>query len=118
MLRLELQRGVSLDSERRICDPSKTGRRDINDTGVIVGTYVLAGIGFHGGRYTELPPLTGPWSWATAINNAGVVAGARTIRDDTAPFNAYVWSTSDGFVDLGTMSGPFSFANDINDPCP
>lgn len=91
---------------------------DVNDAGAICGTYI--GVGFRGfvyqnDQYTELPPLQGPYSWAVAINNAGLAVGARTIRSDTAPFNALVWSADNSVTDLGVMSGPYSSAVAINE---
>lgn len=92
---------------------------DINEAGEIAGTYVDE-TGFKGfvyqsksDQYTELPPLQGPYSWASAIDNAGRVVGARTIRFDTAPYNGFIWSSASGFADLGVMEGPYSFAVDI-----
>ncbi len=91
---------------------------DINDAGVIVGTYIgpygERGFVYQNGQYTELPPLQGPYSWASALNNSGTVVGARDIRETTAPYNAFVWSAAEGFTDLGIMIGPDSFAEDIN----
>jgi uncharacterized membrane protein len=91
---------------------------DISDNGTIVGTYGgvcynFRGFVYQNAQYTELPPLRGPYSWANAIDNAGTVVGRRTIRDTTAPYNAFIWSAEDGFTDLGVMSGPDSSAVDI-----
>lgn len=99
---------------------SSSQANDINDEGVVVGTYVRTGVGFRGfvyqnEQYTELPPLQGPYSWAYAINNAGIVAGARTVREKAAPFNAYLWHRENGFTDLGVMTGPYSSASGINE---
>ena len=103
--------------------PAGTGRsqaNDITDGGLIVGTYEVINVGFHGyvyedGQYTELPPLPGgAWSQALAVNNAGTVAGYRSIGNGVNPFNAFIWSHSEGFTDLGVMKGPPSSATSIN----
>jgi probable HAF family extracellular repeat protein len=100
-----------------------SGASDINDDGVIVGTYLRDGAGFRGfvyenARYTELPPLPGgAWSQAVAVNNAKEVTGYRSIGSKTDPilYNAYVWSPSAGVVDLGLMSGGISAGTDMSE---
>ena len=96
---------------------------DISESGVIVGTYLVSGVGFRGfvyenGEYTELPPLPGgAWSGANAISDAGEVVGFRSIGskgDPVNPFSAFIWSASEGFVDLGVVEGPNSAAVDIS----
>ena len=96
---------------------------DISESGVIVGTYDSAERGFRGfiyenGQYTELAPLPGgAWSGTCAIAEDGTVVGFRSIGskgDPVNPFNAFIWSESDGFDDLGVMSGPNSAATAIN----
>ena len=102
---------------------SSMGAYDISESGVIVGTYDSAERGFRGfvyekGQYTELPPLPGgAWSEAFAINDAREVVGYRSIGPDgtVTPFNAFIWSAAEGFLDLGVMSGAHSTAMDIND---
>jgi probable HAF family extracellular repeat protein len=92
---------------------------DINDEGIITGTYIVENVGFRGfvyenGQYTELPPLPGGvYSWAVAINEAGQVIGARAMEGPA--YSAFVWTASGGFVDLGVMHGGYSFANAISD---
>ena len=94
---------------------------DISDDGVVVGTYLVANVGYRGfvyedGKFTELSPLPGAaWSGASAINNAGQVVGFRSIGEGVNPQNAFVWSAKDGFTDLGVMSGGISDATDNND---
>lgn len=95
---------------------------DISDNGIIVGTMTVDGLGFRGfvyqdGEVTMLPTVTGQgWSWANAITSDGrYVVGGRSLTDEVSPYNAYIWSAEDGFVDLGVMNGPNSFANDISD---
>ena len=100
---------------------SSASATDISDDGVIVGTYIVTNVGFHGfvykdGKFTELPPLPGgAWSGASAISNAGRVAGFRSIGEGVNPFNAFIWSAQRGFIDLGVMNGPNSTAMDVNE---
>ncbi len=97
---------------------------DINDAGVICGTMVVDGVGDRGfildnGVWTELPPVVpeSGWSFANAISNSGVVVGRRQIGPyyAGAPYNAYIWSPSTGFLDLGVMSGGYSSAAGITE---
>ena len=64
------------------------------------------------GRITNLGTLGGTESFATALNDAGVVVGrSRTAARDFHPF---VWR--DGvMIDLGTLGGSHGKAEDIND---
>ena len=95
---------------------------DLNDAGVIVGTYTRTGVGFRafvyqGGVFTELPPdPPGLWSGASAVNNSGQVVGHRSTGegDPVFPHEAFIWSEADGFLDLGVMNGPASSASDVN----
>jgi len=94
---------------------------DINDVGQIVGTMTVAGVGYRGflydnGEFTTLPPVIpdAGWSSASAINNDGVVVGYRSVSEDVNPYNAYIWSSDDGFTDLGLMN-PYSRAVDISE---
>ena len=81
---------------------------DINDRGVICGTLRVSGVGNRGfvyddGEWTILPPVVdvpGARSSAAAINNAGVVAGQRSLTKEPNPQNAYIWSKAEGFRDL------------------
>ena len=94
---------------------------DLNDSGLIVGTAETAIAGQRGvvynsktGEWTELPPPnpTGQgWSAAHSVNNAGQVTGFRSLNDGGDPVNpwqAFIWSPTTGFTDLGVMSGPSS----------
>jgi len=97
---------------------------DINDNQTIVGTWTREDVGTRGfvydpktEEYTELPPVLpdGPSSSANAINNSGVVVGSRTTGESISPWNAFVWSTKDGFTDLGLINGLSTAAHDINE---
>ena len=97
---------------------------DVNDAGMIVGTYSGPAVFFRGfvyedGEYTELLPLPGgAWSMVGAVNNAGQVTGYRSIgskSDPVFPYNAFIWTRDDGFIDLGVMDGPVSSGSDISD---
>ncbi|MCH8343893.1 MAG: hypothetical protein IH983_07885 [Planctomycetes bacterium] len=95
---------------------------DINEEGIICGTMYVTGVGYRGfvyedGEWTELPPVvdvTGAWSSAAAINNDGIVVGQRSITENLTPHNAYIWTATEGFTDLGIMNGPYSSATDIS----
>lgn len=97
---------------------------DINDDRVICGAMTVSGVGSRGfvyeaGLWTELPPAipgNGASSSAAAISNAGLVVGQRSIGDGPNPRNAFIWSASIGFVDLGLMGGYASFGSDVLDP--
>jgi hypothetical protein len=78
---------------------------DINDHGVIVGEMPMnvpgerRGFVYENGVYTILEPAPGGlWCWASAINNAGQVVGARSVGnpdtpgDDTHPYQSFVWA--------------------------
>ena len=95
---------------------------DINDQGVVCGEMIVSGVGKRGfvyedGLWTQLPPVVpdGGSSWASAITIPGVVVGGRSIRAGLTPYNAYLWSSIDGFTDLGVMNGPYSSATGISD---
>ncbi len=89
---------------------------DINDDGVIVGSYststsMVIGFVYQEGNFTEIPPQPGGlWSWCSAINNQGTVVGGRSIGPGINPYNAYVFSAQEGITDLGVMTGPYSSA--------
>lgn len=95
---------------------------DINDLGVICGTMIDAQLGYRGfvyedGQWTILPPVVedSGWSSAAAISNAGVVVGQRSITGDVSPQNAFTWSRTGGFQDLGIPFGLNSGAKNLND---
>lgn len=95
---------------------------DINNNGIICGTLRVSGVGNRGfvydnGEWTILPPVVdvpGARSSANAINNAGIVAGQRSLTKGPTPENAYIWSADRGFTDLGVLKGPNSGAFDIS----
>ena len=82
--------------------------RDINNNGIICGSMYVWEYGYRGfvyenGEWTILPPVVdvpGAWSSAAAIDNAGVVAGQRSLTEELNPQNAYIWSATEGFRDL------------------
>ncbi len=94
---------------------------DINDEGVIVLTLMVSGLGnrafvYKDGEYTMLPPAQGEGkSGTSAINNKGEVVGTRSIADGSQPENAFFWSESIGFIDLGVMDDVKSLGWDLND---
>ena len=96
---------------------------DINDEGIICGTVFVSGLDNRGfvyenGEWTILPPVVdvpGARSSAAAINNAGVVAGQRSLTEEPNPQNAYIWSAEKGFTDLGVMKGGVSRATGITE---
>jgi uncharacterized membrane protein len=59
--------------------------------------------------------------WANAINNDGVVVGARSLGETEQPYNAFIWTPSKDdpthgtYTDLGVMNGPNSTARGMSD---
>jgi len=103
-------------------DSYEASAEDINEAGKIVGTATIAGVGSCGflyddGEFTMLPPVIpdAGWSTALAINNHSQVVGYRSIGDEVNPWNAYIWSAEEYFLDLGLMDRPFTYATDISD---
>jgi len=95
---------------------------DINDNGTIVGTVSLKDVGFRGfvfdpetEEYVVLSPVVpnSGWSFAVAINDAGVVAGERSIGPSITPRTAFIWTADDGFTDFGLTPGKSTNASDI-----
>jgi probable HAF family extracellular repeat protein len=93
---------------------------DINDLGVAVGGSHIAGNSairafvWRDGKMSELPVSSGNGSSAaSAINNRGQIVGSASSVYG-GPYHAFVYT--DGVtVDIGTMGGPVSTANGIND---
>ena len=71
------------------------------------------------GVITDLGTLGGSESVAIGINNVGQVVGRSQIptrRRVTSPYRAFLWTSSEGMKDLGTLPGrDYGWANDIND---
>ncbi len=68
--------------------------------------YLIFDPGILGANYDQ--------SWGTGINNAGSIVGySYDFRQDYS--HAFVWTASGGLVFLGTLGGPESEAEDIND---
>jgi probable HAF family extracellular repeat protein len=93
----------------------------INEKREIVGTISVPPGGWQGfflgaGGLVLLPPAgTGGECRAFSINEHSGVAGARAIGDGPLPENAYTWSASTGFEDLGLLTGPGTRAEHIAD---
>ena len=91
---------------------------DINDQGLICGTMILDEIGKRGfvydhGAWTVLPPVVdvpGAWSSAAAISNDNIVVGQRSVRVDTSPQIAFMWSAAEGFSELDGIDTDHSSA--------
>jgi probable HAF family extracellular repeat protein len=92
---------------------------DINDHGEVVGTVDIQGLDGYFRSAQDLivlpPPGSRGWNQASAVNNHSVVVGERSIGDNLAPLNGYMWSQETGFTDLGLLGGPNTGATDIND---
>ena len=97
---------------------------DINDSGVIVGVATMAG-GRRAIRWTPagagyavevLPLLPGELaSYATGINNLGQIVGARAGILGTPYGFGWLYSDTEGLVDLNARYGWFATPADIND---
>jgi probable HAF family extracellular repeat protein len=90
-------------------DAVSSTAQGINDVGQIVGTVridnaVHAFVWTLEGGMTDIGALTGSaWSYATAINSAGQVAGG--IMDASGHIRAFRWSQSEGIVELPMPAG-------------
>jgi len=95
---------------------------DINNAGVIAGVALpevgesYRGFVYYKGRVQIIPTLGGDWSWATAINAQGVVAGYAAYEGGPAlneHHRAFLFHNG-SMQDLGTFGGINSEAYDIN----
>lgn len=93
---------------------------DVNESGEVTGTSATAAGEQHafiysGGVMTDLGTLGGTSSNAVAINDDGTVVGTSSLPGD-AEQHAFVWTTADGMIDLGTLgTGLSSTAQGISD---
>jgi probable HAF family extracellular repeat protein len=100
-----------------------SGATGINASGQVVGySYLASGSAYHGflyggGHMTDLGTLGGTSSWASAINDAGQIAGFADTYGGAPNVNggkhAFL-STGAKMTDLGTLGGPNSYALGIN----
>jgi len=83
----------------------------LNNTGMVVGTWVTASnqvrpwVWTQGGGFVDL----GFDGVAVAVNDSGLVIGQGSLNP-----HAWVWTTQGGYVDLGTLGGTFSAAQFVN----
>lgn len=105
-------------------DEFQAGRANgLNDLGQVAGEYATLGGGGHAwvdanGSVRMLGTLSGmpTWSVAAAINKRGQVVGGSTYAGAQDRWTGHAFLYQDGtMVDLGTLGGWDSFANDIND---
>ena len=97
---------------------------DINDAGVICGTWVNSNVpGADRGfvywpdtkTYSELDTLSGDGSSkAHAISNNNIVVGERATTDKPVPTVAFVWTREGGFIDI-TPTNEWAIASAISD---
>jgi probable HAF family extracellular repeat protein len=95
------------------------------DNGVIdpiTGLLESRAVVWNSGQITNLGTLGGNWSWTSAVNDAGVVAGCTTnTTSDPYSWNgvgtqtrAFQWKNG-AMKDLGTLGGPDACAGYEND---
>jgi probable HAF family extracellular repeat protein len=92
---------------------------DVNDQGVAVGYWAVAGGTIHAVRWTEAGGFEdigtlrpGSYSYAQAVNNAGQIVG----NDQQGGQRPFLWSPSSGMTALAILPGSINgIAFDIND---
>ena len=96
----------------------------INDLGQVVGDSQYQNGGsirhavlFDNGTRTDLGflPQSGNYSRGNGINNLGEVVGHSGPSLDTSNTRAFIWDSSNGMRDIGTLGGQFAKAFSIND---
>lgn len=95
-----------------------TGAAAINDAGTIAGGLVTSSTQVQAYLYSDgvqsfLPSLGGTYTTATAINNAGQVAGLSYLSGASGDYRAFLYDST-GMTTIGTFGGSASAANDIN----
>jgi len=91
---------------------------DINGNGVVVGGATTSSGALHAYTYNgtmrDLGTLAGgSWSSAYAVNASGQVVGYAD--NGSGAFAAFLWTTTGGMTELGTLGGRSSYAMDISD---
>lgn len=88
----------------------------INDDGLVVGCYWMFNNKYYfiwseieGISLIELPNTAS----IVVLNNAGQIAG--NYKDDKGNEHGFIWSNSQGFLDIGTLGGSFTRVYDMND---
>jgi probable HAF family extracellular repeat protein len=98
--------------------PGEVGGRaeGINDNGWIVGRSGKVPVLWRPGRPVQslenLPGFTE--GYATAVNNAGQVVGFSMRYTTQWEIRPFVWAEDTGMIELGSLGGPESTAQDIN----
>jgi probable HAF family extracellular repeat protein len=103
----------------RVTDPgpfSPARANDINNAGQAAGTSLSGSVGFRwqAGTLTFLPSLGPQDDDAFGINGLGEVVG-RSLLAPPVRHHAVLWPSPTTAVDLGTLGGANSAAQDIND---
>lgn len=95
-----------------------TRPRALNDAGQVVGESQIAVGSTHAFFWSAAGGMTdlgGHLSQANVVNDRGEVAGMRTYTPEDGTFHAFVWTETDGLIELGSLGGnwtePFAISN-------
>jgi len=88
----------------------------VNDNGQIVGSYWMYGTKYffiweekEGISLIDLPET----AVITVLNNVGEIAG--NYKNETGINRGFIWDPDQGFSDIGTLGGSFTYIYDMND---